>query len=317
MGIKYLNRFLQNNCKNSIKKITLMQLSNKKIVIDTSIYMYKFLTDGALLENMYLLIILLRKYNIAPLFVFDGKPPKEKNQLLQQRKENKIIAENKYKELEENITICSEKDKQKLTIEMNNLKKDFVRLNHKDIQDVKELIQSMGVSYIEAPGEADILCAKIVNKNLAYACLSEDMDMFVYGCKRVLRYLSLINSTIIFYDLKEILIEINIPFNDFKNICIISGTDYNIENNTNLNTTLKYYKKFNKSNETNETNFINWLTENTSYINEDEVREISQLFNLNNVSELNNCLKTKIRNTSINISILKTILEKEDFIFIN
>ena len=314
MGIKYLNRFLQNNCKNSIKKITLMQLSNKKIVIDTSIYMYKFLTDGALLENMYLLIILLRKYNIAPLFVFDGKPPKEKNQLLQQRKENKIIAENKYKELEENITICSEKDKQKLTIEMNNLKKDFVRLNHKDIQDVKELIQSMGVSYIEAPGEADILCAKIVNKNLAYACLSEDMDMFVYGCKRVLRYLSLINSTIIFYDLKEILIEINIPFNDFKNICIISGTDYNIENNTNLNTTLKYYKNFNKS---NETNFINWLTENTSYINEDEVREISQLFNLNNVSELNNCLKTKIRNTSINISILKTILEKEDFIFIN
>ena len=314
MGIKYLNRFLQSNCKNSIKKITLMQLSNKKIVIDTSIYMYKFLTDGALLENMYLLIILLRKYNIAPLFVFDGKPPKEKNQLLQQRKENKRIAENKYKELEENITICSEKDKQKLTIEMNNLKKDFVRLNHKDIQDVKELIQSMGVSYIEAPGEADILCAKIVNKNLAYACLSEDMDMFVYGCKRVLRYLSLINSTIIFYDLKEILTEINIPFNDFKNICIISGTDYNIENNTNLNTTLKYYKKFNKS---NETNFINWLTENTSYINEDEVREISQLFNLNNVSELNNCLKTKIRNTTINISILKTILEKEDFIFIN
>ena len=314
MGIKYLNRFLQNNCKNSIKKIALTQLSNKKIVIDTSIYMYKFLTDGVLLENMYLLISLLRKYNIAPLFVFDGKPPKEKNQLLQQRKENKRIAENKYKELEENITICSEKDKQKLTDEMNNLKKDFVRLNHKDIQNVKELIQSMGVSYIEAPGEADILCAKLVNKNLAYACLSEDMDMFVYGCKRVLRYLSLINSTTIMYDLKEILVEINIPFNDFKNICIISGTDYNIENNTNLNTTLKYYKKFNKS---NETNFINWLTENTSYINEDEVREIYQLFNLNNVLELKSCLETKIKNTDINISILKTILEKEDFIFIN
>ncbi|MDA7464106.1 hypothetical protein N8996_04885 [Candidatus Poseidonia alphae] len=314
MGIKYLNRFLQNNCKNSIKKIALTQLSNKKIVIDTSIYMYKFLTDGALLENMYLLIILLRKYNIAPLFVFDGKPPKEKNQLLQQRKENKRIAENKYKELQESITVCSETDKQKLTDEMNNLKKDFVRLNHKDIQNVKELIQSMGVSYIEAPGEADILCAKLVNKNIVYACLSEDMDMFVYGCKRVLRYLSLINSTTIMYDLKDILVELNIPFNDFKNICIISGTDYNIENNTNLNTTLKYYKKFNKS---NETNFINWLIENTSYINEDEVREISQLFNLNNISELKPCLKTKIKNTDINISILKTILEKEDFIFIN
>jgi hypothetical protein len=153
-----------------------------------------------------------------------------------------------------------------------------------------------------------------MNKKIVYGCLSEDMDMFVYGCKRVLRYLSLINSTTIMYDLKEILVEINIPFNDFKNICIISGTDYNIENNTNLNTTLKYYKKFNKS---NETNFINWLTENTSYINEDEVREIYQLFNLNNVLELKSCLETKIKNTDINISILKTILEKEDFIFIN
>jgi len=49
-----------------------------------------------------------------------------------------------------------------------------------------------GVSYIDADGEADQLCASLVLKNKVYACLSEDMDLFVYGCPRVLRYLSFI-----------------------------------------------------------------------------------------------------------------------------
>ena len=178
------------------------------------------------------------------------------------------------------------------------------------------LIQSLGVSYIEAPGEADKLCAKLVNKNIAYACLSEDMDMFVYGCKRVLRYLSLLNKTAIMYEMKDILIELDMNFNDFKNICIISGTDYNINNNNDLTNTLKYFKKYRKSKE-KKNNFLSWLEDNTDYINGLEVREISKLFNIDDVPELTNCLKTKIINSPINISNLKSILEKEDFIFVN
>ena len=59
MGIKNLNRFLRENCTNkSIFKVHLKQFANKKIVIDTSIYLYRFLTDGALIEKMtYLLSI--------------------------------------------------------------------------------------------------------------------------------------------------------------------------------------------------------------------------------------------------------------------
>jgi len=192
MGIKYLNRFLQENCKESIRKVNLYELSGKKVVIDTSIYMYRYLGEEALLENIYLMINILRINNIIPLFVFDGKPPKEKEDLLKERKENKKKAEEKYNELK-NQLIDGQNEKEKIEEEMIQLKKEFIRLHHTDIKDVKLLIQSLGVSYIEAPGEADKLCAKLVNKNLAYACLSEDMDMFVYGCKRVLRYLSLLN----------------------------------------------------------------------------------------------------------------------------
>ena len=244
MGIKYLNRFLQENCKESIKKISLNELSGKKIVIDTSIYMYRYLGENALLENIYLMIGILRKYNIVPLFVFDGKPPKEKEELLKERKKNKKIAEEKYTELQNKLINEDIEQNEKIEEEMNKLKKEFIRLHHTDIENVKLLMQSLGVSYIDAPGEADKLCAKIVNKNLAYACLSEDMDMFVYGCKRVLRYLSLLNKTTIIYEMKDILIELDINFNDFKTICVISGTDYNINNANDLSRTLKYFKKY-------------------------------------------------------------------------
>jgi flap endonuclease-1 len=315
MGIKYLNRFLQENCKESIRKVNLYELSGKKVVIDTSIYMYRYLGEEALLENIYLMINILRINNIIPLFVFDGKPPKEKEDLLKERKENKKKAEEKYNELK-NQLIDGQNEKEKIEEEMIQLKKEFIRLHHTDIKDVKLLIQSLGVSYIEAPGEADKLCAKLVNKNLAYACLSEDMDMFVYGCKRVLRYLSLLNKTAIMYEMKDILIELDMNFNDFKNICIISGTDYNIHNNNDLTNTLKYFKKYRKSKE-KKNNFLSWLEDNTDYINGLEVREISKLFNIDDVPELTNCLKTKIINSPINISNLKSILEKEDFIFVN
>jgi flap endonuclease-1 len=316
MGIKYLNRFLQENCKESIKKISLNELSGKKIVIDTSIYMYRYLGENALLENIYLMIGILRKYNIVPLFVFDGKPPKEKEELLKERKNNKKIAEEKYTELQNKIINEEIEQNKKIEEEMNKLKKEFIRLHHTDIENVKLLMQSLGVSYIDAPGEADKLCAKIVNKNLAYACLSEDMDMFVYGCKRVLRYLSLLNKTTIIYEMKDILIELDMNFNDFKTICVISGTDYNINNTNDLSRTLKYFKKYRKSKQKS-SNFLHWLEENTEYIKSEEVRDILKLFNLDNVPELKNCLKTRIINSEINLSNLKNIMEKEDFIFVN
>jgi hypothetical protein len=54
------------------------ELANKTIVIDISIYMYKYQTDGTLIENIYLMLSLFKHYRIIPIFIFDGKPPIEK-----------------------------------------------------------------------------------------------------------------------------------------------------------------------------------------------------------------------------------------------
>ena len=96
MGIKYLNSFLRENCSNSIKCMPVMELSGKKIAVDISIYLYKYEGDGTLIENMYLMMAIFRYYNIVPIFIFDGKPPTEKKELLQKRKDDKVTAEKEY-----------------------------------------------------------------------------------------------------------------------------------------------------------------------------------------------------------------------------
>jgi 5'-3' exonuclease len=123
---------------------------------------------------------------------------------------------------------CSDNTSEKNEIEeqMNSLKKKFVYMNKIKINKIKYLLDCYGMTYFDAPGEADQLCAWLVINKLAWACLSDDTDMFVYGCNRVLRYFSLINHTAVLYDYDNILKELDIDHYAFKEICVLSGSDY-------------------------------------------------------------------------------------------
>lgn len=326
MGIKHLNRFLREEAQDCIKFISLAELSGKKIAVDISIYMYKYASEGTLLENMYLMLSTMIHYNIVPVFIFDGKPPPEKKLLLQKRKEDKQEAEKEYNQLKkqlENKTI-DDVEKQEVVNNMDILKKKFIHIGKNEIDLVKRLIRAYGATYYDAPGEADELCASLVIKNKVWACLSEDMDMFVYGCNRVLRYLSLLNKTVVLYDTKDILNSLGITQKELREICVISGTDYNYnENKTDDNSkkgstlykTLAYFKKYHKEN--SEMEFYKWLKENTDYI-----QDYENLLNIYNLFELNQehtNLKIfeniKIVNGPIIKEDIRNIIKIEGFIF--
>ena len=72
MGILQLLKFIKTHCKDYSSTVQISDLAGKTIVIDTSIYMYKFKMKGELFENFYLLCMLLLEHSIIPLFVFDG-----------------------------------------------------------------------------------------------------------------------------------------------------------------------------------------------------------------------------------------------------
>ena len=238
MGIRCLNRFIQNRCVNASFRVHLKEFTGKRIAVDTSIYMYKYSGEGALLENMYLMGSVFRHYNIHAVFVFDGPPPPQKTDLIELRRKKKEDAKKQYdtlakivKEKKEEVanktsTEVTTTEIDDITETMRELKKQFVRLRDCDIASVKELLVSFGFAIIDAEGEADALCANLSLKKRVDACLSDDTDMFVYGCPVVLRNISLLNHSVISYNTSEILKSLTLTQQEFKMMCVVCGTDY-------------------------------------------------------------------------------------------
>jgi len=322
MGIKNLNRYLKDNCKESIKCINISDLKGQKIAVDISIYLYKYEADNALLENMYLMLSIFRQYQIIPIFIFDGKSPPEKKQLLQKRKDDKEDAKKEYERLSERIKSnddINENELKDINSTMDLLKKQFIYMGRGKTEKVKELIRAYGSTYYDAPGEADELCAMLVIKKKVWACLSEDMDLFVYGCSRVLRYFSLLNHNVVLYYTKGILEELKMDQNEFREICVLSGTDYNINANgdnksISIYQAIKYFHKY-KNNKNNNQTFYEGINNSNYVLDYELLIKINEMFNILNKYNLDLFKKIKIINGPINMSSVKEIMKEDDFIF--
>ena len=306
MGIRNLNKYLLQNCHNSIKNIHLSNLSGKKISIDISIYLYQFERQQNLINGMCELIRTLRHYNIIPVFIFDGKPPNEKKFILQERK--KIKEKNtrqiqEYKQILTSTPNINESDKQHILSNITNLEKQTIYITKEKIEQVKHVIRSFGETYYDAPQEADELCSILAIREQVWDCMSEDMDMFIYGCPRIIRYFNLNNPIVKIYDLNGILYDLNVSFNHFKQICILSGTDYNSQHNKyNLQQSIylfNQYQEFTKIHFYNKIysplGFIEWIIHNIdATLNYELICKIYRLFDLSCSNKL-----SQFRNISI------------------
>jgi flap endonuclease-1 len=241
--------------------------NGKTIVIDTSIYMYKFKSTGCLLENMKKFICLLLEYNITPLFIFDGKPKINKQKELVRRKEQKEVAYNKYKQLS-----ISDPTSSKLV----HLKQQCTRVSKSDVIQVQELMTSLHVHFNVAIYEADEVCALYTRDDKVYACVSDDMDMFIYGCSNIIRNVDIHARTAQLYNLHDILQSLHMSHDTFKQICVIAGNDY-YKSSNNLYTYLELYKEF--LNE-NEKDFYQWLKKRSLIENYDSLLDAYDIFDL-------------------------------------
>ena len=193
MGIKGLSKFIKEHVPSCITKKALSDLSGKIIAIDTNYYLYKYtISSDDFLTKFLKQYEHLRSYGIKPLYVFDGKPPTEKLQVIEKRKK---VNQKK------NILVSTDKIK--------CLKKHF------DLSDI---------AYIECEAEADFICGKLSNEDLIYGCISDDMDFLALGCKYLYRDYYQYSSEITEYSLKEILCKYS--KDKFIDICIFLGCDY-------------------------------------------------------------------------------------------
>jgi len=183
-----------------------------------SMYKKSVVNDGRDITHLFVVlqsVAFFLKNKVIPIFVFDGKSPDIKQKTLHKRK---ILSENKFNIFDRMI-------------------------KGKFIKECKYLLKLLGIPCIQAPGEADIVCAEIMKKNPeVYGIVSDDTDCLVFGGGRLLTGFSRAHCCVTEYELpliyklienkaKEICKKHNIPdikigHKEFILTCIFLGTDY-------------------------------------------------------------------------------------------
>jgi 5'-3' exonuclease len=245
MGVRFLNTLIKRRAPCALKYVSLSQYSGKTIVIDTSIYIHKYLASNSLMESMYFMISQFKYLNITPVFIFDGVAPAEKKGVLNARASVRENALEQYNRLD---TLLHKSDEtgdpststvsasatysaececpEQIRRRMQSLKRRFIRISNFELNELKRLMREFGVEYIESDGESDLLCAYLVKCGFAQACMSDDMDLFLYGCPVVLRHVNIWHSAGVEYTLDTILRDMAVSLHGFQMVCILSGTDY-------------------------------------------------------------------------------------------
>jgi len=232
MGIRSLTSLIKQKSPGSIETTALYSLSGKRVAIDTSIFLYKSLSNyrhnGDYLKNkegkivshlvgIFYKTIQYLSFGITPIYIFDGKPPIEKKDLLIER--SKKAEENKI--LSETTTDPEEALKHE---------KSSIRVKKHHIDDIKQLFDLMGISYIHPEGEAEAYASELCRIGYVDYVVTEDMDTLVYGCPKMIR--NCLDKTIKRKDvvsvinLETALKDFNMNMKEFIDMCILCGCDY-------------------------------------------------------------------------------------------
>jgi len=232
MGIKGLTGLVKKNSPESIEHIGLYTMKDKRVAIDTSIFLYKSLMnvrsngdylrnkDGKVVSHIQGLYYKANQYlsfGITPIFIFDGKPPVEKSDCIKAR----------VKKVEE----CKAKMELTETVEEKKaLEKGTIRIKKEYIDDLKHLFGLMGISYIHANGEAEAYASELCRIGYVDAVVTEDMDTLSYGCPQLLR--GCIDKSIkrpevvTSFNFQKILTDFKMNHDQFIDMCILCGCDY-------------------------------------------------------------------------------------------
>lgn len=187
MGIKLLNKFLSKTCSDEIPTTTLAIANGKTVAVDISIYMYEFARKNVpLLDGFRQMAHLFQIHQIRPIFVFDGTPPATKRPVIQKRVEQKKKAAITHKKIQTELEEGRIESTPELLQKIETLRAQASGVSTKQVQQIRKWLDEEGFAHITAEGEADPMCAQLVLAHHAWGCLSNDTDLFLHGCPRIL-----------------------------------------------------------------------------------------------------------------------------------
>ena len=334
MGIKRLNNFLENydalkyhnNIGDFIRSFKndgyqCFNTRNNPFVlgIDLMLYAHKYeYSCDSIYPSFLKQILNFMSNQIIPIYIIDGTAPVEKANIINSRNQKKEKINEKIINLKSqlNDAALNETQKNKILKELKKLNKSNINITSEHINNLIIMFDIFHIPYIRANGEADIMIATLYKKKIIDACLSEDMDILVFGCKKMIKFKS---NKIIEYDLDYILDKLHLEYKKFIELCILFGCDYlkpllrnkpdviynnymnqnNIENmfnsiNLKNEVITKYLKDFKKTKDI----FINSSNEDLPYLKTDlkqiDIEELYQFIDNTCDYNFNNNIKYQI-----------------------
>jgi flap endonuclease-1 len=227
MGINGLNTFLKEKVPQCIQEVHFSKFAGQKVAIDTSIYFYKFLyKNDRYIEGFFQQIYRLMSNKIMPVYIFDGAPPPEKKEVLEQRKEKRKLLNESISELQKKIDDKNQETSLNDIMNLQKLKKKNIYVTRNHYDNLKKFLNILGIPYVQSSEEADLLCNTLVIKDKVQLIMSDDMDVLVGGAKHILRNFNISSNKILYYNLDKIQTNLELNNEQWINLCILSGCDY-------------------------------------------------------------------------------------------
>lgn len=227
------------------KQVDFQYLAGKRIAVDAMNSLYQFLSiirqpDGEPLKDsqgrvtshlsgLFYRNVNLVDYGIMPLYVFDGRPPKLKKDVVEERTEVRLAAHEKWKEA------LAEGRYEEARVYAQQAS----RFSEEMLDDSKRLLKYMGIPYVQAPSEGEAQAAYMAMKGDVWATGSQDFDSLLFGSPRLVRNLAISGRRKVprkqvyveirpeLMSLEENLKVLGISREQLIDLAILVGTDYN------------------------------------------------------------------------------------------
>jgi flap endonuclease-1 len=227
------------------QKLIMEDLTEKVIAIDAHNILYQFLanirtTDGSMLmddlgrptshlNGLFMRTAKLVSYGIKPVYVFDGKPHELKTKTIEHRREIKQKAKEEY----QLALDTGDMDRARMKAAQTSY------LTPEMIQDAQNLLDYLGIPFLQSPSEGEAQACYMANKGDAWAVVSQDFDSLLFGAPKLIRNLTIsgrrkipgvnkyINVEPELIDLQFVLTALGITREQLIDAGILIGTDFN------------------------------------------------------------------------------------------
>ena len=260
MGVNGLLKFIRQKSPGLIVEIPIESLFGQRIAVDASVYLYKFVcienSGGTKWYDMFFnLVVWLRSQNIRPVFVFDGKPPDEKTETQQKRRDTRKDTMEKIQKLEKIINMVDELENDEVPTKIlvmisNAMKIDMTgqsiiqiryslyeqykkeKSRHIEITPehpkiIKRFLDLMGLPWFQATGEAEKTCAWLCKYGYVKGVVSTDSDLIAYCVPVFIQNVHAFRPTCNIIRTEDVLESFEFTEEQLRDFCLMCGTDYN------------------------------------------------------------------------------------------